>query len=81
MGEEGDILIFDTSGGINGTITRRAWHIFEYKNHKQRLLGYQDKSEGKVYPIVNAVAKAQIQGRYMLVLIVMKYSTLLDYTD
>ena len=45
MEEEGDILIFDTGGEINGTITRRAWNIFEYTNHEQRLMVYQDKSE------------------------------------
>ena len=43
MEEEGYILIFDTGGDSNGNITRREWHVFEYKNHKQRLLGYQDK--------------------------------------
>ena len=43
MKEEDDILIFDTGGGRNGTTTRIVWHVFEYKNHKQRLLGYQDK--------------------------------------
>ena len=44
MEEEGDIIIFDTGGGRNGTTKRRAWHVFEYKNHKQRLMGYQDKN-------------------------------------
>ena len=63
MEEEGDIIIFDTGGGSNGTITRRVWHVFEYTDHKQILLGYQDKSEIKAYPIVNAAAKAWIQGR------------------
>ena len=40
MEEKGDVLIFDTGGGRNVTITRIAWNVFEYKNHKQRLLGY-----------------------------------------
>ena len=59
--EEYGILIFDTGGGSNGTTKRRTWHVFEYKNHIQRLLGYQDKSEGRVYLIFNAVTKAWIQ--------------------
>ena len=41
--EEGDKRIFETGGVRNGIITRRAWNLFEYKNHKQRLMGYQDK--------------------------------------
>ena len=39
MEEEGGIIIFDTGGGRNGTATRRAWHVFDYKNHKYILLG------------------------------------------
>ena len=78
MEEEGYILIFDTGGDSNGNITRREWHVFEYKNHKQRLLGYQDKSKGKVYTIVNAVTKSWIQVRDLPILIMMNYSTLLD---
>ena len=57
MEEQGDILIFDTGGGSIGTIAIRARYLFEYTNQKQRLLEYQDKSEVKVYPIVNAVMK------------------------
>ena len=43
MKEEVDILIFDTGGGRNVTITRIVRRVFEYKNHKQRLMRYQDK--------------------------------------
>ena len=81
MEEEGGILIFGTDGGSNYTITRRAWCVFKYKNHKQRLLGYQDKSEEKVYPIINSVTKAWIQGRDITLLLVMNYSILLDDPD
>ena len=78
MDGEVDIIIFETCGGRNFTITRRARHVFKYTNHKQRLLGYQDKIKGKVYPIVNSITKACIQGRYLPVLLVMNNSTLLD---
>ena len=81
MEEQGGILIFDTGGGINDTTTRRVWHFFKYANHKQRLLGYQDKSEGKVYPIFNAVTKPWIKGRDIPVLLVMNYDTFLDDLD
>ena len=78
MEEEGDIPIFETSDGSNGTITIIAWPVFEYKNHKQRLLVYQDKSEVKVRQIFNAVKKAWIQGRDLPILIVINYATLLN---
>ena len=44
-------------------------------------MGYQDKSEGKVYPIVNTVTKVWIQGRDLPELLVMNYATILDDTD
>ena len=31
MEGEGNILIFDTVGGRYGTITRRVYHVFQYK--------------------------------------------------
>ena len=81
MLEQGYILIFDTGGGRSGTITRRSWYVFEYKNHKLIILVYHDKIEVKVYPIVNSVDKAWIQGRDLPVLLVMNYATLLDDPD
>ena len=81
MEDEGDILIFDAGGRRNGNITRRAWHVFYYTNHKQILLGCQDKSEGKVYPLIKSVTKSWIQGRDLPFLLVMNYDTLLDDTD
>ena len=81
MEEEGDILIFDTGGGNNWTITRRVWHVFEYINNKQRLLGYQNKIEGGFYLVVNSVTKEWIQGRYLPVVLGMNYSTLLYDTN
>ena len=49
---ENDILIFDTGGGKNPTITKRAWTIFETTNHHQEIRGYQDNSSGKICKIV-----------------------------
>ena len=81
MEEEGDILIFDIGGRRNGTITIRVWHVFECTNNKQILLGYQYKSERKMYPIVYAVTKVWIQGIYLPVLLMINYATLLDDPD
>ena len=39
---------------------------------------YQDKSEEKLYLIVNDVVKISIQGRYNIVLLALNYCTLLD---
>ena len=41
-------------------------------------MGYRDKIEGEVYPVVNTVRKASIQGRDMPVLLMMNYATFLD---
>ena len=79
--EEGDILIFDTGGERTESTIIIAWHLYEYKIHKQRLLVYQDKSKRNVYPIFNAGAKAWIRGRDILILLVMNYATLLYDTD
>ena len=63
MEEEDDILILETGGGRNWIVTIIVWHVFEYKKQKQVPMVYKDKSEGKLYPIVNAVTKVWIQGR------------------
>ena len=80
MEEEGDIVIFDTGGGRNGTTTRISWHLSEYKNHKHRHLVYQDKLDRNVNPIVNAGTKAWIQRGDIPFLLVMNYANLLDDT-
>ena len=79
MKEEGGILIFETGGLIIETNTRKAWCVFEYTSHKKKQLGYQDKSEGKSYPIVNTVTKVWIQGIYMPALLMTNYAKLMDY--
>ena len=77
MEEEGDILILDTVGGINGTTTRIELYLFEYTNHKHRLLGYQYKSEVRLYPIVKVVKKVWIQGRDLPIPLVINNATFL----
>ena len=75
--EEKDALIFDTGGGRDGSIKNISCYIFEYKNYQQKLLGCHDKCKGKVCHISNAVTKAWIKDRYIPVLIVMNYETLI----
>ena len=54
--------------------------MLEYANHQQELRVYQDKSKGKVYPIVNKVTNSWIKNKYLPVLLVMNYETLIDDT-
>ena len=44
----------------------------------KKLRGYQDKSKGKVYPIVNAFTKAWINDTDLPVFLVMNYETLIN---
>eukprot|EP00957_Ditylum_brightwellii_P098983 7540114-Ditylum_brightwellii.AAC.2 len=52
-----DMLIFDTGGGSNSTIKKKAWHVFEKTNHKQYLHGNEDKGDPKECQIANAATK------------------------
>ena len=79
--EKDDILIFDTGGGKNPTITQRAWTVFETTSHQQEIRGYQDTSGGKICPIVNAVTKAFIPGRDLPIIFVVHYAALIDDPD
>jgi len=56
--EDEDILILDTGGGKNSTITTSAWHVFERTNHVQEVRGYGEKGEGRTCAIVNAENKS-----------------------
>ena len=67
--EEKDVFIFDLVGGWNGNITKIAWYVFKYTHHQQELCGYQYKSNGKVFSIVNAVTKAWIKDRDITVVL------------
>ena len=73
-----DMLVIDTGGGRNATITTRAWKVLQRTNHRTAMHGYQDKGPPKVYPIVNAVTKVEIRGKDLPVLFAINYATLLD---
>jgi hypothetical protein len=73
-----DILVIDTGGGMNATITKRAWKILHRTNHQTAMVGYQDKGSPQICEIVNAVTKATILGRDLPVLLLMNYATMLN---
>ena len=72
------MLVIDTGGGKNATITKRAWKVLHRTNHRTAMHGYQDKGPAKIYPIVNAVTKVHIPGRDLPVLFTLNYATLID---
>jgi hypothetical protein len=57
-----DILIIDTGGGTQPTITERAWKVTHRHNIIMMMQGYQNKGPPLECPIVNALTKAQIPG-------------------
>jgi hypothetical protein len=73
-----DILIIDTGGGRNATVTSKAWKILHRTSHKTAMSGYQDKAPPKVCPIVNAATKVRIPGRESPVIFILNYATLID---
>ena len=74
-----DLLILDSGGGKNCTITKRAFHINEIiSGQKIALSGYQDKKDPKICSIVNGVTKAFVKGRNEPVLFHINNATLLD---
>jgi hypothetical protein len=75
---ERDILIVDTGGGRNATVTSKAWQVLHRTSHKTAMSGYQDKAPPKVCPIVNAATKATILGRETPVIFVINYATLIE---
>eukprot|EP00957_Ditylum_brightwellii_P015150 1141936-Ditylum_brightwellii.AAC.1 len=46
-----DVLVVDTSGGRNSTVTKRAWHVFENTNQEQLIKGYGSSDDGRICPI------------------------------
>eukprot|EP00957_Ditylum_brightwellii_P073244 5567573-Ditylum_brightwellii.AAC.1 len=77
-GGERAILVFNTGGGHNSTVTKRAWHMIERTNHYQVIKGYREKGEGRKCPIVNEATKASINRRELPVLLIVSYATLAD---
>jgi hypothetical protein len=73
-----DILIVDTGGGRNATVTSRAWKVLHRTSHRTAISGYQDKAPPKVCPIVNAATKVKIPGRETPVIFILNYATLID---
>ena len=77
-----DILVMDTGGGMNCTITKRAFHITDIiENQKTALSGYQDKGEPKLCSVVNGNTKAFIQGKSDPVIFHINFATLIDDKD
>eukprot|EP00957_Ditylum_brightwellii_P171499 13056184-Ditylum_brightwellii.AAC.1 len=70
------IVVFDTGGGKNSTITAIVWHMFESTNHTQKIRGYGSEEERKLCCIVNAATKAHIPGRDMPIILVLHYAML-----
>ena len=73
------ILIMDTGGGTNCTITKRAFYIsYIIEGKKIALSGYQDRSDPKVCSIVNGQTKAFIKGRSDPVIFHINNATLVE---
>jgi hypothetical protein len=75
---EKDILIIDSGGGRNATVTSKAWQVLHRTSHKTAMSGYQDNAPPKVCPIVNAATKATILGRESPVIFIIIYATLVE---
>ena len=72
------VLIVDTGGGIQPTVTSKAWKITHKYNTKVSMSGYQSKDPPQECHIVNAVTKANIPGRSEPVLFEVNYATLVQ---
>jgi hypothetical protein len=71
------ILILDTGGGINPTITNNAWKITYKYNDTISMTGYQSQQPPIECAVVNAVTKVQIPGRMDPVIFEVNYATLI----
>eukprot|EP00957_Ditylum_brightwellii_P092623 7053217-Ditylum_brightwellii.AAC.1 len=58
-----DIMVADSGGGRNSTITKRTWYVFENTNYKHIIKGYGSKDERQLWSIVNAATKAWVPKR------------------
>jgi hypothetical protein len=72
------VLIIDTGGGIQPTITTNAWRVTHKYNATISLSGYQSQEPPIQCPVVNAVTKATIPGRDEPVIFEVNYATLVE---
>jgi hypothetical protein len=70
------VLIMDTGGGVNPTITANAWKVTHKYNVTMSMSGYQSKDPPLECSVVNAVTKVQIPGRMDPVIFEVHYATL-----
>ena len=75
------VLIIDTGGGIQPTITQNAWKITHRYNTRISITGYQSKNPPQECDVVNAVTKVQIPGREEPVIFEVNYATLIEDTN
>ena len=74
-----NIFVVDSGGGLNCSVTKRAWRILEYTSHKVSMVPYgADESEAKTVPIVNAITKVVLPDREEPVLVIVNYANLVD---
>eukprot|EP00957_Ditylum_brightwellii_P190081 14470779-Ditylum_brightwellii.AAC.1 len=73
-----DILVVDTGGGRNSTVTKRVWHVFEKTNQEQLIKGYGSSNDGRICPIVNAATNATFPGRDEPVILILNPATLIN---
>lgn len=58
--KDSDTMIMDTGVGVLSTVTTRAWQVAERTNLTTQLIGYQDKANPRMYPVVNAIIKVSL---------------------
>ena len=82
LNDDTDLLIIDSGGGTNCTITQRAFHITDIIGDKKvALSGYQDQSSPKLCSIVNGQTKAIITGKKDPVIFHINCATLVEDKD
>ena len=72
------MLIVDTGGGVQPTVTTQAWTITHRYNTKISIEGYQSKAPPQECTVVNAVTKVTIPGKTDPVLFEVNYATLIE---
>ena len=72
------VLIIDTGGGVQPTVTKSAWKITHRYNHTVSITGYQSAGPPVKCPVVNAITRAIIPGRYEPVIFQVNHATLIQ---